>query len=127
MSYKIVVATDIDKLVALVNQYTKDGYEPVGGFKPMGGSSVAQTLFLKNTVNDGMSHLDIMLYNKLKNKRKELADAIAAPAYVVATNRMLDSLVSLKPKTKEELAGIYGFAEQKISLYGDIFLKIINE
>ena len=124
MSYKIVTSSSIDDLVVLVNEHLEKGYQPIGGFQLV-KDRFAQSLY--SAEKPGSSKEDQILYNKLKNKRKELADSIGAPAYVVATNRMLESLVSVKPKKKEELNEIYGFSPQKIDLYGDIFLNILNE
>lgn len=123
MSYKIITRNSITDLVLIVNQELEQGYKPIGGFQVV-NNQVAQTLFADSiTVNKE----DETLFNKLKNKRKELSDKIAAPAYIVATNRMLESLVQIKPKNKDQLRNVYGFSEQKINLYGDIFLQIINE
>ena len=124
MSYKIVTSYSIEDLVILVNEHLDRGYEPVGGFQIL-NDRFAQSLY--STEKSATSKQDQIIFNKLKNTRKELADSIGAPAYVVATNRMLESLVSLKPKRKEDLNEIYGFSDQKIKLYGDIFLRIINE
>lgn len=124
MSYKIITAKTIDELVSGVNQHLKQGYEPIGGFVAT-GLGVSQTLYAKDDVK--RTKEDEILFNKLKNKRKELCDAIGAPAYVIATNRMLENLIELKPKTKEDLRNVYGFSEQKINLYGDELVKIINE
>lgn len=124
MSYKIVTSSSIDDLVVLVNEHLEKGYQPIGGFQLV-KDRFAQTLY--STDKSATSKEEQILFNKLKNKRKELADSIGAPAYVVATNRMLESLVSVRPKRKEDLNEIYGFSEQKIKLYGDIFLDILNE
>ena len=124
MSYKIITAETIDELVSVVNQHLKQGYEPIGGFIPT-RLGVSQTLYAKEELK--RTKEDEILFNKLKNKRKELCDSIGAPAYVVATNRMLENLIELKPKTKEDLKNVYGFSEQRINLYGDEILKIINQ
>lgn len=124
MSYKIVSASTIDKLVNVVNEYIKQGYEPIGNFQH-DNLMYCQTIYCRDEPKKTKE--DEILFNKLRNKRKELSDAIGAPAYVVATNRMLESFIEMKPKTKEELHNIYGFSDQKINLYGNEFLKIINE
>ena len=124
MSYKIVGSKTIKDLVLLVNEHLEQGYVPIGGFQQIDGI-LAQTLYSSEKTKQQKD--DIVLYNKLKNKRMELANGIGAPAYVVATNRMLESLVSIKPKHKEELREIYGFSQQKIDMYGDVFLDIINQ
>ena len=131
MNYQVVTATSLNNLVASVNEKMKQGYEPIGGFAKIIEASIpvyCQTMYSQNTRYTPPQTIskDEVLYNKLKNKRKELADKIAAPAYIVATNRMLDSLIGVKPKNKEELKSVYGFGEQRIQLYGDEFLSVVN-
>ena len=66
---------------------------------------------------------DQKLFERLKIKRKELADEKGWHAYVIAHNRILELFASKKPKTKEEMLSIEGMGEKKFQDYGEIFLK----
>lgn len=72
-------------------------------------------------------HLDINLYNKLKKYRMLKAKNIKKPAYIIFNNNTLCELATFKPTTIHELKNINGFGENKISLYGEEILKLINE
>jgi superfamily II DNA helicase RecQ len=65
------------------------------------------------------------LYNVLKDKRMELAHNIRAPAYVVATNRTLNSMIEIMPRTLEDMKSVYGFGPHKMGLYGQEFLTVL--
>jgi superfamily II DNA helicase RecQ len=67
------------------------------------------------------------LYNALREKRMSIATEMGIPAYCVATNKMLEAVVTQKPKTLDTLRSIYGFGPNKVKLYGDTFLKVVAD
>ena len=67
------------------------------------------------------------LYNALREKRMAIATEMGIPAYCVATNKMLEAIVTQKPKTLDELRRIYGFGPNKVKLYGELFLKVVAD
>lgn len=69
---------------------------------------------------------DVQMFNDLKKKRMELANAAGVPAFHIASNRSLKSLVSVKPKTLEEIRAVFGFGPYKTTLYGQQFLDVMN-
>jgi superfamily II DNA helicase RecQ len=69
---------------------------------------------------------DVQLFNALKKKRMELANAAGVPAFCIATNRSLRSLIAIKPKTLEDLKTVFGFGPHKITVHGQQFLDVIN-
>ena len=71
------------------------------------------------------SNEDVQLFNTLKKKRLELANAAGVPAFCIATNRSLRSMVSIKPKTLVELKKVFGFGQHKVSVYGQKFVDLI--
>jgi ATP-dependent DNA helicase RecQ len=71
------------------------------------------------------SNEDVQLFNTLKKKRLELANAAGVPAFCIATNRSLRSMVSIKPKTLVELKTVFGFGQHKVSVYGQKFIDLI--
>lgn len=67
------------------------------------------------------------LYNILSDKRMDLAHDIRAPAYVVASNKTLNSMIELKPRTLEDMKSVHGFGPHKLGLYGKVFLTVLLE
>ena len=49
------------------------------------------------------------------------------PAYVVATNAMLDDLSTNPPHTEAELAGVPGFGPKRVASYGEEILRVIGD
>ena len=62
----------------------------------------------------------------LKSKRRELAEAARAPAYVIFGDRTLNEMASKRPKTLDEMMGITGVGTKKLEKYGRIFLAVLN-
>ena len=73
-----------------------------------------------------MSAADAQLFNALKKKRMELANAAGVPAYHIATNRSLKSLVSVKPKTLDEMRTVFGFGSRRTATHGQQFLNVVT-
>jgi ATP-dependent DNA helicase RecQ len=67
------------------------------------------------------------LYNALREKRMAIATEMGIPAYCVATNKMLNAVVQMKPTTVDELRTIYGFGPNKVKLYGETILKVVAD
>ena len=70
---------------------------------------------------------DEALYNALREKRMAIATEMGIPAYCVATNKMLNAVVQMKPTTVDELRTIYGFGPNKVKLYGETILKVVAD
>lgn len=52
---------------------------------------------------------DINLYNHLKEYRLQKSREENIKAYMVFTNEMLDALIEIRPKSRNELLNIKGF------------------
>ena len=74
-----------------------------------------------------LSAADERLFNILKEKRMQLARRIDAPAYVVATNKTLLSMIERKPRNLSEMLTVVGFGTQKTRLYGRAFLIALTD
>ncbi len=66
------------------------------------------------------------LFLELRRKRKELADSIGVPPYVVFSDRTLGELARRKPRNLEAMADIFGVGERKLARYGEDFLAVIR-
>jgi superfamily II DNA helicase RecQ len=74
-----------------------------------------------------LSAADERLYNILKKKRMKLARWIDAPAFIVATNKTLRSMVEKKPRNLNEMNAVFGFGPHKMRMYGREFLVALTD
>jgi len=73
-----------------------------------------------------VSEDDEPLLAALKLKRRELADSLRAPAYVIFSDKVLIQMVADKPADLDDFARLSGVGDKKLAKYGDIFLAVIN-
>lgn len=78
----------------------------------------------KNT--EKLSEPQALLYQRLREWRKEKADAGGVPVFLVATNQELLSVVKQAPQSLEALKNIRGFGNKKIEKYGKELIKLIQ-
>ncbi len=69
---------------------------------------------------------DEPLLSALKAKRRALAEAIQAPAYVVFPDATLIGMAEARPKNLDEFARLAGVGAVKLERYGAAFLEVIN-
>ena len=62
----------------------------------------------------------------LKGKRRELAEAAKAPAYIIFSDRTLIEMAQKRPANRDEMRGVSGVGAAKLEKYGDMFLAVIN-
>jgi ATP-dependent DNA helicase RecQ len=67
------------------------------------------------------------LFDILRKRRKELADAANVPPYVIFSDKTLIEMAAFFPQTKERLLEMHGIGLVKLEKYGSIFLRIIQE
>lgn len=72
------------------------------------------------------TNYDNALFEKLRAKRKELADKIGVPPYIIFSDKSLVDMCQRRPKTKAEFAEVFGVGEQKLQKFSAIFLRVIN-
>ena len=70
---------------------------------------------------------DTKLLSKLKKHRLKLAKEKNCPAFIIFSDRTLNEMAYIKPKSLEGISQINGVGPQKLDLYGESFLKIITE
>ncbi len=70
---------------------------------------------------------DDSLFEKLRAKRKELADRSGVPPYIIFSDKSLIDMCQQRPRTRQEFAQIYGVGEQKLRKFADIFIQLINQ
>lgn len=67
------------------------------------------------------------LFEILRNERKDLAEHLKVPPYIVFSDRTLGEMCTFFPATKDELLLINGVGREKLEKFGDLFLKTIND
>jgi ATP-dependent DNA helicase RecQ len=67
------------------------------------------------------------LLEQLKAKRRELANAMNMPPYIIFHDKTLQEMASIRPQTLEEFAEISGVGAQKLEKYGAEFLEVLRD
>ncbi len=88
--------------------------EPERGRKRRGGPAVE------------MASEDAPLFEALRAKRRELAEAASVPPYVVFHDSVLREMAARRPRDRATLATFTGVGERKLDAYGDAFLQVIR-
>jgi ATP-dependent DNA helicase RecQ len=65
------------------------------------------------------------LFDRLRARRKELADEQGVPPYVVFHDKTLAAMALHRPMSREAMLRIAGVGESKLERYGDEFLAVI--
>jgi len=73
-------------------------------------------------VGDG----DHDLFERLRSVRLQLARARNVPPYVIFHDTTLRELARVKPRSVDELSGIYGIGESKAARFGEAFVEEIK-
>ncbi|RME45475.1 MAG: DNA helicase RecQ [Chloroflexi bacterium] len=69
---------------------------------------------------------DPELFQQLRAKRRELAEAAAVPPYVIFSDRSLQEMATYFPQSREAFGRIYGVGRRKLERYADVFLSLIR-
>jgi len=69
---------------------------------------------------------DQILWEALRTKRLELANAQNVPPYIIFHDSTLAEIVQYQPSTLEELANLSGVGTQKLKQYGQAFLALVE-
>jgi ATP-dependent DNA helicase RecQ len=67
------------------------------------------------------------LFERLKVLRKEIADEINYPAFVVMSDKTLHALATDMPTTLEAFGNTFGIGEHKRDTYGKRFVEVIKQ
>ena len=62
----------------------------------------------------------------LKQWRRDRANAVNQPEYLICHNASIEALSRQKPRTLAELSEIKGFGDSKIAKYGEEVISVIN-
>ena len=67
------------------------------------------------------------LFERLRDKRKTIADEEGVPVFHVFSNKTLEEMATYFPQTKEAFMQIHGVGPTRIEKYADVFLPIIRD
>ena len=90
------------------------------------GRKIRKLIPGRKNKDDQPSSLDLRLLTELKIIRKDIANKSGMPAFVIFTDKTLESMARYKPKDEKELLLIPGVGQKKAEKYGKIFLQHIN-
>ena len=82
----------------------------------------AERLAASNMTAEGL-----LLFEALREWRLDQARAQGVPPYVVASDRTLRDVATLRPRNLEELKLAHGIGPSKAERYGEGFLKVVAE
>ena len=80
----------------------------------------------KTKVKSLVAEEDETLFSALKSKRRFLAEALNAPAYVVFADAVLMEMARSRPSSLDEFSKLSGVGVVKLERYGKAFLEVIN-
>jgi len=80
----------------------------------------------KTKVKSLVAEEDETLFSALKSKRRFLAEALNAPAYVVFADAVLMEMARSRPSSLDEFSRLSGVGAVKLERYGKAFLEVIN-
>ena len=74
-----------------------------------------------------MSPTDFAVFARLRDLRKEIAQAEAVPVYTIFTNEQLAQMVQTRTTTKAALEKIAGVGDARIDKYGARLLELLGQ
>jgi len=120
------------RVVAIERQFTSNGGAPVWCLAVEYVESAAvpapgEVRSRKDRVDykDVLSPEDFARYSRLRDLRKELAEAEGLPVYAIFTNEQLAAMAQAVPKSAAELQALDGVGEAKSRRYGERILQLL--
>ncbi len=81
---------------------------------------------MAESADEGALDHDRALFERLRKTRKQLADRIHVPPYVIFSDRSLIEMASRFPQTRDRFLDIHGVGSVKYEKYGPAFLDVIG-
>ncbi|MDB4943858.1 MAG: ATP-dependent helicase RecQ [Labilithrix sp.] len=97
--------------------------------EPRAGRTRSRSTSSGGSAREGIS-LDASLqplFERLRAHRAEVAKARGVPAYVVALDRTLVEMASVRPRSLDQLLMIHGMGPARAEQYGEGFLRVVSE
>ena len=111
--------------ISLALRRRRDG--PVGIHPENGDASAAAAEASGQPEHKSLTNEhDAALFQRLRRLRKEIADGLGVPAFVVFSDATLREMASVMPTDHASLLEIKGVGESKLSQFGDEFISAIS-
>ncbi len=128
--------TDLDMLSAFISNkkikrmqsafvQAEPNYWSILAFYEAKGTSTPSTKFSVSSEEE-LSTSDKEVLEFLRAWRRDKADQLNIPAFMICHNTELMSIAKARPKTTEELIQIKGFGEHKTAKFGEDIIVMIN-
>jgi ATP-dependent DNA helicase RecQ len=88
--------------------------------------SKEKSSFKKSSSSKSKSSVDPELFEALKDLRLQISKDKKIPPYIVFSDKSLNDMCLIKPRSKEEFLLVHGVGQNKLENYGDAFLKLLN-
>lgn len=86
-----------------------------------------EKVFRKEKVHITQLVEDNQLFEALRKRRKEIAEAEKVPPYVIFSDTTLREMSALLPMSKVEMLQVKGVGERKMEAYGEVFIQEIKQ
>ncbi|MAJ87112.1 MAG: DNA helicase RecQ [Cellvibrionales bacterium TMED49] len=98
------------------------------GYKTIQLRSDTRTKTAKQLTKTSLpNNIDVALWEILRAKRRELADAQDIPPYVIFHDRTLKALAAEQPRDLKHFARLHGVGDRKLKKYGLEFIMVIKQ
>jgi ATP-dependent DNA helicase RecQ len=105
---------------------SEQGMEALKQRKTVMGIIQADQPVKKGSKKIGAIEHDARLFEILRAKRKELAEANGLPPYVIFPDQTLYEMAAWYPQSEKSLLKIYGVGQVKAERYGPTFLSVVQ-
>ena len=110
-----------------VLRLTPKAYDALKNRLPIMGQLEEAEERISRKARDAQMDYDQTLFTLLRARRKELADEVGVPPYVIFSDRTLVEMAAYYPQSPERLLDISGVGQVKARQHGETFLTIIRE
>ncbi|MBU1071646.1 HRDC domain-containing protein, partial [bacterium] len=91
------------------------------------GARLALTAAAGDLADDPHEPATLALFERLRARRRELAEEQGVPPYVIFHDKTLAAMASRRPVTDEMFLSISGVGERKLERYGETFMALIRD
>jgi ATP-dependent DNA helicase RecQ len=105
---------------------TPRAYEALKSRETILGVLQAKEATLPTAKKTSEMEYDQVLFDLLRQKRKELADAAQVPPYIIFSDRTLVEMAAYYPMSPTSMMKTNGVGQVKFARYGEIFLDVIR-
>ena len=94
-----------------------------GGADRLGRDSLKERVDYKTKLSDD----EFVIFNRLRDERKKIADSETVQVYNVFTNARLAQMVTQKTNSISAIEALEGVGKSRVQKYGNRFLMILHE